>query len=111
MFNRTLGGPSTKLGRVRHGKDTTRPVVLAFCLRMGMIKRLEGGERGERHDDRPLSASGWAVIGIVCAVWFLTLGARHLLPSDEGRYAEIAREMVATGDWVTIRYQGLKYFE
>ena len=37
--------------------------------------------------------------------------ARHLLPSDEGRYAEIAREMVASGDWVTIRYNGVKYFE
>ena len=47
----------------------------------------------------------------VAAVWFLTLDARHLLPSDEGRYAEIAREMLASGDWVTIRYNGVKYFE
>ncbi len=44
-------------------------------------------------------------------VWFGSLGARHLLPSDEGRYAEIAREMFASGDWVTIRYNGVKYFE
>lgn len=48
---------------------------------------------------------------VVACVWFLTLGARHLLPTDEGRYAEIAREMVASDDWVTIRYNGLKYFE
>jgi 4-amino-4-deoxy-L-arabinose transferase-like glycosyltransferase len=48
---------------------------------------------------------------IVACFWFLTLDARHLLPSDEGRYAEIAREMLASGDWVTIRYNGLKYFE
>ncbi|MDQ6680414.1 MAG: glycosyltransferase family 39 protein [Pseudomonadota bacterium] len=47
----------------------------------------------------------------VALVWFLTLDARHLLPSDEGRYAEIAREMLASGDWVTVRYNGLKYFE
>ncbi len=53
----------------------------------------------------------WLVLALVCGVWFLTLGARHLLPSDEGRYAEIAREMFASGDWVTIRYNGLKYFE
>ncbi|MEO6896712.1 MAG: glycosyltransferase family 39 protein, partial [Caldimonas sp.] len=48
---------------------------------------------------------------MIASVWFLTLDARHLLRSDEGRYAEIAREMVATGDWVTIRYNGIKYFE
>ncbi|MGT2510662.1 glycosyltransferase family 39 protein [Cupriavidus basilensis] len=54
-------------------------------------------------------------IALVCLfillVWFGTLDARHLLRSDEGRYAEIAREMFASGDWVTIRYNALKYFE
>jgi 4-amino-4-deoxy-L-arabinose transferase-like glycosyltransferase len=53
----------------------------------------------------------WWVGAAVLCVWFLTLDARHLLRSDEGRYAEIAREMFVTGDWVTIRYNGLKYFE
>ena len=55
---------------------------------------------------------GLAVVSLLIAgVWFLTLDWRHLLPSDEGRYAEIAREMLASGDWVTIRYNGVKYFE
>ena len=53
----------------------------------------------------------WAGAIGIGLIWFLTLGVRHLLPSDEGRYAEIAREMLASGDWVTIRYNGLKYFE
>ncbi|MBU6490433.1 MAG: 4-amino-4-deoxy-L-arabinose transferase, partial [Burkholderiales bacterium] len=44
-------------------------------------------------------------------VWFVPLGWRHLVPSDEGRYAEMAREMFATGDWITPRYNGYKYFE
>jgi 4-amino-4-deoxy-L-arabinose transferase-like glycosyltransferase len=53
----------------------------------------------------------WALLALVVGVWFFTLDLRHLLRSDEGRYAEIAREMFASGDWVTIRYNGLKYFE
>ena len=44
-------------------------------------------------------------------LWFGTLNYRHLIPSDEGRYAEIAREMLVTGDWITPRYNGYNYFE
>jgi 4-amino-4-deoxy-L-arabinose transferase-like glycosyltransferase len=44
-------------------------------------------------------------------IWFGTLNYRHLIPSDEGRYAEMAREMLVTGDWITPRYNGYKYFE
>jgi 4-amino-4-deoxy-L-arabinose transferase-like glycosyltransferase len=45
-----------------------------------------------------------------CLVWFYTLGARTLVPSDEGRYAEIAREMAVTGDFLTPHLNGIKYF-
>ncbi|SDP48641.1 4-amino-4-deoxy-L-arabinose transferase [Ralstonia sp. 25mfcol4.1] len=51
------------------------------------------------------------VVLAVLLVWFGTLDYRHLLRPDEGRYAEISREMFVTGDWVTIRYNALKYFE
>jgi len=53
----------------------------------------------------------WLIVVLVVLTWFGTLDARHLLRSDEGRYAEIAREMFVSGDWVTIRYNDLKYFE
>jgi 4-amino-4-deoxy-L-arabinose transferase-like glycosyltransferase len=45
------------------------------------------------------------------ALYALKLGAPALANPDEGRYAEIPREMVASGDWVTPRLNGVNYFE
>ena len=57
------------------------------------------------------STKGWLFLIIFALFWFGTLNYRHLIPSDEGRYAEMAREMLLTGDWITPRYNGYKYFE
>src|SRR6476660_8752128 len=52
------------------------------------------------------------LLAILAAIaWFANLDVRKLQHPDEGRYAEIAREMAVTGDWVTPRLDGLKYFE
>jgi 4-amino-4-deoxy-L-arabinose transferase-like glycosyltransferase len=52
----------------------------------------------------------WGV-AVALLLWFAPLGSYTLYNPDEGRYAEIPREMVASGDWVTPRLDDLKYFE
>jgi 4-amino-4-deoxy-L-arabinose transferase-like glycosyltransferase len=59
-----------------------------------------------------LPRAAWAVIAaIVAFAWFAALDLRKLQHPDEGRYAEIAREMAVSGDWLTPRLNGIKYFE
>jgi 4-amino-4-deoxy-L-arabinose transferase-like glycosyltransferase len=60
------------------------------------------------HKSKPLV---WGLLLAFLIVWFYGLGARILVPTDEGRYAEMAREMVTTNDWITPRLNGIKYFE
>jgi 4-amino-4-deoxy-L-arabinose transferase-like glycosyltransferase len=48
---------------------------------------------------------------LFAALYALQLGSAPLANPDESRYAEIPREMVATGDWVTPRLNGVVYFE
>lgn len=61
----------------------------------------------------PILSRRWllCLFVLVTAVWFGTLDYRKLIKPDEGRYAEIAREMMVSGDWVTPRLNGIKYFE
>src|SRR5262249_24853075 len=60
----------------------------------------------------PQVGRGTLAIALVAIVlWFGLLDHRSLWEPDEGRYAEIAREMVATGDWTTPRLNALVYLE
>ena len=53
----------------------------------------------------------WWLAIAVALIWFANLEYRKLIKPDEGRYAEIPREMVVSGDWTTPRLNDLKYFE
>ncbi|WP_158269854.1 phospholipid carrier-dependent glycosyltransferase [Desulfonatronum sp. SC1] len=49
--------------------------------------------------------------GIFLAIYILPLGVRPLAVPDEARYAEIPREMIATGNWIAPHLNGVRYFE
>ncbi len=53
----------------------------------------------------------WGLALLLGGVWLATLGGRPLFNPDEGRYAEIPREMLSTGDWVIPHLNGLDYIE
>jgi 4-amino-4-deoxy-L-arabinose transferase-like glycosyltransferase len=57
------------------------------------------------HRDRLQFFLTWLALGVA------PLLIRPLWQPDEGRYAEIPREMLATGDWLTPRLNYVLYFE
>lgn len=80
-----------------------------------MTTRSKAAARG-----RPVEPAGdsgiprgwaWLLLALAALLWFGTLGYRHLIHPDEGRYAELARAMVTSGDWITPRLNGILYFE
>ncbi|HSW69093.1 MAG TPA: glycosyltransferase family 39 protein [Gammaproteobacteria bacterium] len=48
------------------------------------------------------------LLGIFYALW---IGGHALFTPDEGRYSEIAREMVVTGDYITPRLNGVAFLD
>src|SRR5947209_1740107 len=52
-----------------------------------------------------------ALLALGLALFLAGLGQRSLWTPDEGRYAEVPHEMLASGDWLTPRLNGVKYFE
>jgi 4-amino-4-deoxy-L-arabinose transferase-like glycosyltransferase len=61
---------------------------------------------------RQLESLYLIALAVLCVmVFFYGLGRLPFLGPDEPRYAQVAREMVQTGDWITPRLAGIHWFE
>lgn len=61
-------------------------------------------------------AVNWKVYASILILFYLLLyivplSVRPAMMPDETRYAEVPREMMVSGDWITPRLNGLRYFE
>lgn len=52
-----------------------------------------------------------ALLALCAGVFFYGLGNLPFIGPDEPRYAQVAREMFISGDWVTTRLGGINWFE
>lgn len=50
-------------------------------------------------------------VAVILAAYFIILFYRGFNDPDEGRYSEIPREMVASGNWMEMRMLGFRYYE
>jgi len=67
--------------------------------------------------ERPANAWHVGLLGtvvlalVVCAPMFYDLGRWPLMDPDEGRNAEVAREMLSLGSWVVPRFNDLPFLD
>jgi 4-amino-4-deoxy-L-arabinose transferase len=61
--------------------------------------------------ERDMKRSVLCVFALFLFLYIASLGFRPIMIPDEARYAEIPREMIASGDWIVPRLNGLPYFE
>jgi 4-amino-4-deoxy-L-arabinose transferase-like glycosyltransferase len=53
----------------------------------------------------------WSLLAAFVLITLYMLGVRTLVPHAEGRYATMAHDMFACGDWITARLNRIEYFE
>lgn len=65
-----------------------------------------------RTPEASAEARAWLALLVACGiVWYAVLGVRPLFNPDEGRYAAIPAEMLATGDFTVPHLDGVVYLE
>ena len=67
--------------------------------------------RSQAEGERSSKVSMILVLALAAVIYFAGLSGYPLLDPDEGRYAEIPREMLESGDFITPRLNYVKYFE
>ena len=63
------------------------------------------------HSRATLALSLGLLLFAAAVLFFVGLGRLPLIEPDEGRNAEVGREMAASGDWITPHYNGFVYLD
>jgi len=66
---------------------------------------------GRRPGTARFASGGCVIVALAAVLYFGAMASYPFLDPDEGRYAEIPREMLESGDFVTPRLNYVKYFE
>ena len=68
-------------------------------------------DQGEFNEKKAIGLSILALLGLCFIAFFNQLGALGLMDKTEGLFAEIPRQMLVTGDWITPRWNTKTFFD